>query len=154
MLTGRPLGLFIGLCCIDVDPRLLYSGQVPAHTVVAGRYVVVLSFTPSPFHRTTVNDFDRAFAAAITMSAPTELLDPALYESRAYIPTTVVSVVLSLATLTVGLRCYARAVLIRQFGIDDWAILVALVLAMGSGIMVASSGFTNVDCPHLSKKLH
>ena len=80
------------------------------------------------------------------MSDPTEPLDPAPYESRAYIPTTVVSVVLSLATITVGLRCYARAVLISQFGIDDWAILVALVLAMGSGIMVASSGFTSLEC--------
>ncbi|KAK1757853.1 hypothetical protein QBC47DRAFT_341077 [Echria macrotheca] len=73
------------------------------------------------------------------MSAPAEPLDAALHQSRAHIPITVVSVVLSLASIAVGARCYARAVLIRQFGMDDWAALVALVLAMGSGIMVASN---------------
>ena len=73
------------------------------------------------------------------MSATEAPLDPALYESRAHIPITVVAVVLSLATLLVSLRSYTRAILINQFGMDDYAAIIALVLAMGSGIMVASS---------------
>ena len=64
-------------------------------------------------------------------------LDPALLESRAHIPIIVVTMVLFLASTAVGLRSYTRAVLIRQFGMDDYAAIVALVLAMGSGIMVA-----------------
>lgn len=72
------------------------------------------------------------------MSQPVEApLDPAMLESRAHIPITVVTVVLALASTAVGLRSYTRAVVIRQFGMDDWAAIVALVLAMGSGIMVA-----------------
>jgi hypothetical protein len=51
----------------------------------------------------------------------------------------VVTVSLTLATTAAVLRSYARAVMIRQFGADDWAAIVALVLALGSGIMVASS---------------
>ena len=66
-------------------------------------------------------------------------LDPALYESRAHIPIIVVTLALAVATASVSLRTYARAVMIRQFGADDWAAIVAIVLALGSGIMVASS---------------
>jgi hypothetical protein len=73
------------------------------------------------------------------MSGPQEPLDPALYESRAHIPIAVVTVVLSLATIAVGLRSYTRAVLLRQFGVDDATAILALVLAYGSGIMVASN---------------
>jgi len=73
------------------------------------------------------------------MSAPHEPLDLALYEPRAHIPITVVAVVLTLASTAVGLRTYTRAVLLRQFGIDDVTAILALVLAMGSGIMAASS---------------
>ncbi|KAK0656877.1 hypothetical protein B0T16DRAFT_315824 [Cercophora newfieldiana] len=73
------------------------------------------------------------------MSAPEAPLDPALYESRAHIPITVVTVVLTLASTAVGLRTYTRAVLLRQFGLDDATAILALVLAMGSGIMVASN---------------
>jgi len=63
--------------------------------------------------------------------------DPALLESRAHIPIIVVTVVLCLASTAVGLRSYTRAQLVRQFGMDDMAAICALVLAMGSGIMVA-----------------
>lgn len=63
--------------------------------------------------------------------------DPALLESRAHIPIVVVTLVLCLASTAVGLRSYTRAQLIRQFGMDDIAAICALVLAMGSGIMVA-----------------
>lgn len=62
-----------------------------------------------------------------------------VWESRAHVPITVVTVVLSFATLAVGLRTFARAVLIRQFGMDDYAAIIALLFAMGSGIMVASN---------------
>ncbi len=69
-------------------------------------------------------------------------LDPAyLAESRAHVPIAVVSVVLSFATLAVAARSYARTVLIHQFGMDDWSAIVALILALGSGIMVASSQY-------------
>ncbi|KAK5655401.1 hypothetical protein OQA88_5671 [Cercophora sp. LCS_1] len=73
------------------------------------------------------------------MSASPEPLDPALYESRAHIPIAVVTTVLTLATAAVGLRTYARTVLIHQFGWDDAVAIAALVLAVGSGIMVASN---------------
>ena len=73
------------------------------------------------------------------MSEITTPLDPALYESRAGVPIAVVVTSLTVAVAAVSLRTYARAVLIRQFGADDWAAIVALTFAMGSGIMVASS---------------
>lgn len=72
------------------------------------------------------------------MSA-TAPLDPALYESRAGVPITVVAVGLAIATTCVGLRTYLRAVIIRQFGLDDWAAVLAVILAIGSGTMVATS---------------
>jgi len=55
------------------------------------------------------------------------------------VPIAVVTLVLSIATTSVALRTYARAVLIRQFGMDDWAAIIALLLAISSGTMVASS---------------
>ncbi|KAK0632610.1 hypothetical protein B0T14DRAFT_418870 [Immersiella caudata] len=73
------------------------------------------------------------------MSALQEPLDPALYESRAHIPIAVITVVLSLASIAVGLRTHTRAVILRQFGIDDATAILALILAYGSGIMVASN---------------
>ena len=73
------------------------------------------------------------------MATTSPPLDPALYESRAHIPIIVVTVALFVATGCVCLRTYARAVMIRQFGADDWAAIIAIVLALGSGIMVTSS---------------
>ncbi|KAK3497513.1 uncharacterized protein B0T23DRAFT_85793 [Neurospora hispaniola] len=73
------------------------------------------------------------------MSTSTAAGQDKVWESRAHVPITVVTVVLGFATLAVGLRTYARAVLIRQFGMDDYAAVIALVFAMGSGIMVASN---------------
>ncbi|KXX80580.1 hypothetical protein MMYC01_202240 [Madurella mycetomatis] len=74
---------------------------------------------------------------------PTQTLDPDSYESWAGVPIAVVTVSLAIATTAVCLWTYARAVLISQFGADDWAAIVALILAMGSGIMVAASAFTS-----------
>ncbi|KAK4152519.1 hypothetical protein C8A00DRAFT_16162 [Chaetomidium leptoderma] len=73
------------------------------------------------------------------MSATPPPLDPALYESRAGVPIAVVTATLLIATTCVGLRTYARAVMIRQFGADDWCAVVAMILALGSGLMVASN---------------
>ncbi|KAK3393540.1 hypothetical protein B0H63DRAFT_505413 [Podospora didyma] len=70
------------------------------------------------------------------MSTP---LDPSLYESRAHVPITVVAVTLSVAFLTVAARTYARAVIIRSFGMDDWAAIAAVIFAIGSGGLVASN---------------
>lgn len=75
------------------------------------------------------------------MSTLTAAREDKVWESCAHVPITVVTVVLGFATLAVGLRTYARAVLTRQFGMDDYAAVIALVFAMGSGIMVASSMF-------------
>ncbi|CCC07814.1 hypothetical protein SMACR_01380 [Sordaria macrospora] len=73
------------------------------------------------------------------MSSSTAADEGKVWESRAHVPITVVTVVLGLASLAVGLRTYARAVVIRQFGMDDYAAITALIFAMGSGIMVASN---------------
>ncbi|KAK4200210.1 hypothetical protein QBC40DRAFT_73030 [Triangularia verruculosa] len=70
---------------------------------------------------------------------PPEGLAPEMYESRAGVVIAVVTVCLSIATTAVGLRAYSRATLIRQFGMDDWAAIAALLLAIGSGTMVASN---------------
>ncbi len=70
-------------------------------------------------------------------SAPPTLADP--YESRAAIPIAVVTTGLAVSLIAVSLRTYARAVMIRQFGYDDWAAIAALVFAIGSGSMVCTS---------------
>ncbi|AEO70551.1 uncharacterized protein THITE_2015113, partial [Thermothielavioides terrestris NRRL 8126] len=70
---------------------------------------------------------------------PSPATDPALYESRAGVPIAVVTVSLTVATTAVCLRSYVRAIMISQFGADDWAAVVALVLAIGSGTMVATN---------------
>ncbi|KAL2199409.1 hypothetical protein P885DRAFT_67438 [Corynascus similis CBS 632.67] len=71
-----------------------------------------------------------------TWSPPT---DPELLASRAGVPIAVVTVCLVVATTCVCLRTYARAVIIRQFGLDDWAAVAAMILAAGSGITVATN---------------
>ena len=87
------------------------------------------------------------------MSEATVPLDPALYESRAGVPIAVVVTCLTVAVAAVSLRTYARAVLIRQFGADDWAAIVALVFAMGSGIMVASSALPQLRLVFIGSSL-
>lgn len=83
------------------------------------------------------------------MSDATTELDPALYESRAGVPIAVVVTSLTVSLVAVAMRTYARAVMIRQFGADDWAAILAVVLAMGSGIMVASSTLLSwTTCRH------
>lgn len=95
---------------------------------------VLFSFTQHRKHHSTC----LVIANLDNMSTANEVpLDPALLESRAHIPIDVVTLVLCLASTAVGLRSYTRAQLIRQFGMDDIAAICALVLAMGSGIMVA-----------------
>ncbi|KAK0624600.1 hypothetical protein B0T17DRAFT_245961 [Bombardia bombarda] len=69
----------------------------------------------------------------------TTMLDPSAYDSRAGVPIAVVTVCLAVATVCVAMRVYSRAVLIHQFGMDDWAAVIALLLAIGSGSMVASN---------------
>ncbi|KAL2021637.1 hypothetical protein VTK56DRAFT_6990 [Thermocarpiscus australiensis] len=75
----------------------------------------------------------------MSATPPATTLDPALYESRAGVPIAVVAVSLTVATAAVTLRSYTRAIMIRSFGPDDWAAIVAMILAMGSGIMVATN---------------
>ncbi|KAK0730871.1 hypothetical protein B0H67DRAFT_639320 [Lasiosphaeris hirsuta] len=62
--------------------------------------------------------------------ATTTELDPSFYESRAVVPIAVVTIVLSLATVTVALRTYTCAVIIHQFGMDDGAAIIALLFAI------------------------
>ncbi|RYP88500.1 hypothetical protein DL769_000267 [Monosporascus sp. CRB-8-3] len=53
-------------------------------------------------------------------------MDPeSVNESKAWVTITVVSTTLSIALATLGLRVFTRSVLIKQFGADDWAALVA-----------------------------
>ncbi len=55
-------------------------------------------------------------------------MDPSLNnESRAGVPIAVVTVTLTIATTAVCLRTVTRAFVIHQFGMDDWAAIVALV---------------------------
>ncbi|RYP15889.1 hypothetical protein DL765_005423 [Monosporascus sp. GIB2] len=46
-------------------------------------------------------------------------------ESKAWVTIVVVPTTLSIALVTLGLRVFTRTVLIKQFGADDWAALVA-----------------------------
>ncbi|KAM7193881.1 hypothetical protein V8F33_007567 [Rhypophila sp. PSN 637] len=71
---------------------------------------------------------------------PTPELPPWAYESRAHIPVITVVVTLSIATFAVGLRTYTRKYILDHVGLDDFAAIVALAFALGSGIMVASNG--------------
>ncbi|KAL2271334.1 hypothetical protein VTJ83DRAFT_705 [Remersonia thermophila] len=64
-------------------------------------------------------------------------LDPALYESMAGVVIAVVTVCLTVAVTTVCLRTYTRAAVLRQFGADDWAAILSIIFAIGSGTMVA-----------------
>ncbi|KAK3987788.1 hypothetical protein QBC44DRAFT_351653 [Cladorrhinum sp. PSN332] len=75
----------------------------------------------------------------MSTTAPSPELDPAVFESRAGVVIAVVVTTLSIAALSVGLRSYARASMIRQFGMDDWAAIVAMLFAIGSGTMVVSN---------------
>jgi len=34
---------------------------------------------------------------------------------------------LALSTITIVLRCYCRAIVVKSFGIDDWSALIAWV---------------------------
>ncbi|KAH6650542.1 hypothetical protein F5144DRAFT_588997 [Chaetomium tenue] len=61
------------------------------------------------------------------------------YADRSWVPITVVTTTLTIATICVCLRIYARAFIIRRFGVDDWAAVIAIVLIIGSGVMVALS---------------
>ncbi|KAH8899178.1 hypothetical protein GQ53DRAFT_299506 [Thozetella sp. PMI_491] len=60
-------------------------------------------------------------------------------ESRAGVTITVVAVMLFLATAAVGLRTYTRTLLIRQFGLDDCAAIVSMVLTWGAGVSIATN---------------
>lgn len=49
------------------------------------------------------------------------------HDNRAYVLIVVVVVVLSIASLSVGLRIYTRASLLKQVGPDDYLAVAALV---------------------------
>ena len=55
-------------------------------------------------------------------------MDPSIaFESRAYVPITVVVVTLTIVCVAVVLRTYTRAVVIRHFGSDDLCAIITLV---------------------------
>ncbi|OHF03866.1 hypothetical protein CORC01_00728 [Colletotrichum orchidophilum] len=58
-------------------------------------------------------------------------------ESRAQMVIGVACFVLSVAFLAVSIRVYTRVLVIRQFGIDDWASVFAFLLVLGCGLAVA-----------------
>jgi hypothetical protein len=49
------------------------------------------------------------------------------HDNRAHVLVGVVVTLLSVATLSVGLRIYTRACLLKQVGVDDYLSLLALV---------------------------
>lgn len=71
-----------------------------------------------------------------TTPPPSDTVDS---EDLSGIPIAVVTTGLTIATTCVCLRTYTRAVILRQFGPDDWAAIVAMIFAAGSGITVATS---------------
>jgi len=73
------------------------------------------------------------------MSTTTPEYDYDIYDSRSGVAIAAVSACLSVAFTAVALRVYTRAVMIRQFGADDWAAVVAYLLALASGLFVATS---------------
>ena len=75
----------------------------------------------------------------MSTTTPTPESDPAVFESQAGTVLAVVITTLAIATISVGLRTYSRAVMIRQFGMDDWAAIAAMIFAIGSGTMVATN---------------
>lgn len=65
-----------------------------------------------------------------------------LPESRTEQVYPVIAVLMTFGAAAVGLRFYARAVVIRNLGPDDWIALAALVFffALGAGIFVRTFG--------------
>jgi hypothetical protein len=122
-----------------VQPYPVYHGVWSPAILASPIHYPQPSSTSSSTTSQTVDGFILTRQHTMADTAPPPPLDPALYESRAYIPITVVSVCLAVASISVALRSYTRAVLLNQFGPDDWAAIVALILAIGSGTMVALS---------------
>ncbi|KAI3329233.1 hypothetical protein HD806DRAFT_482265 [Xylariaceae sp. AK1471] len=56
------------------------------------------------------------------------------HDNRAHVLVIVVVILLSIATLSVGLRIYTRVCLLKQVGADDYLSLLALGLAIATGI--------------------
>ncbi|KAH9897266.1 hypothetical protein F4778DRAFT_793852 [Xylariomycetidae sp. FL2044] len=67
-------------------------------------------------------------------------MDPSLdtstlpHDNKANILVGVVCLVCSIATVAVGLRFYTRGIIIKQIGADDYLVLVAMLLALATGI--------------------
>ncbi|RYO99942.1 hypothetical protein DL764_006651 [Monosporascus ibericus] len=64
-------------------------------------------------------------------------MDPEAAESKAWVTIAVVSTTLSIALVALGLRVFTRSILVKQFGADDWAALVAGFCALTCGLLVA-----------------
>ncbi|KAI2623474.1 hypothetical protein GGS26DRAFT_219028 [Hypomontagnella submonticulosa] len=56
------------------------------------------------------------------------------HDDRASVLIAAVSIVCAVATVAVGLRIYTRSCMLKQFGADDYLILVAWALALATGI--------------------
>ncbi|GAP92805.1 putative integral membrane protein [Rosellinia necatrix] len=56
------------------------------------------------------------------------------HDNRAHVLIIVVVVVLSIASISVGLRIYTRAYLLKQIGLDDYLSLLALLMAFATGV--------------------
>lgn len=62
------------------------------------------------------------------MDSTSTPVDPGLEaQNIAWLALLIVILVLSLATITVGLRFYTRIVLLKQLGLDDYFVLLTLV---------------------------
>ena len=62
------------------------------------------------------------------MDSTSTLVDPGLAaQNISWLALLIVILVLSLATIIVGLRFYTRVVLLKQLGLDDYFVLLTLV---------------------------
>lgn len=62
------------------------------------------------------------------MDSTSTSVDPGLAaQNIAWLALLIIILVLSLATITVGLRFYTRIVLLKQLGLDDYFVLLTLV---------------------------
>ncbi|KAF7552844.1 hypothetical protein G7Z17_g4018 [Cylindrodendrum hubeiense] len=69
------------------------------------------------------------------MATQGESADASLHSKKSLI-ITVISSVLAVTFLIFSMRMYTRAVLLRNFGIDDWCSVLAFLLTLASGLVV------------------
>lgn len=74
--------------------------------------------------------------------------DPAIdAENTAWVVITVSTITMTIALLTLGARVYTRAIIVKQFGADDYGAVMAGVSLLLCGIWVCLSTYSPVALP-------